>query len=435
MIFQNIIYKNFFLNSLILLIPASYIAGNLVFNLNIVILILSILFFFGRDIFKVKFNRTDIIVLLIFGYIFLNGIYNQFFNFSFPEPKFSHNVLVKSIFYFRFFILYFGLKFLIKKNIINFKYLFYVYSLCALFVCVDLIFQYKFGVDFFGYEGNNRRLSGPFGDELIAGSYVQRFFIFSLFSIILFANFKNKLSNSLLILLILILSSVAILISGNRMPFLLFILMLFLTFFYSKKIRIILIMLTVLITIFFSYLVKFDQKFYYHYSGFEEKSLQIIIYLKDKVSGNPITTTNSYIKELELGLLTWKINKYFGGGIKSFYWNCISMDAQGFGGSNKANCNSHPHNYYLQILAELGIVGLFLTILLFLSIIFKSIKKIHFGENIQNERNIIVPFFIIFLVEIFPLKTTGSFFTSINASFLFIIIAFIAGLSEYKKTK
>ena len=111
------------------------------------------------------------------------------------------------------------------------------------------------------------------------------------------------------------------------------------------------------------------------------------------------------------------------------------MDAQGFGGSNKANCNSHPHNYYLQILAELGIVGLFLTILLFLSIIFKSIKKIHFGENIQNERNIIVPFFIIFLVEIFPLKTTGSFFTSINASFLFIIIAFIAGLSEYKKTK
>ena len=116
MIFQNIIYKNFFLNSLILLIPVSYIAGNLVFNLNIVILILSILFFFGRDIFKVKFNRTDIIVLLIFGYIFLNGIYNQFFNFSFPEPKFSHNVLIKSIFYFRFFILYFGLKFLIKKK-------------------------------------------------------------------------------------------------------------------------------------------------------------------------------------------------------------------------------------------------------------------------------------------------------------------------------
>ena len=35
---------------------------------------------------------------------------------------------------------------------------------------------------------------------------------------------------------------------------------------------------------------------------------------------------NVYIKEIESGILTWEINKYFGGGIKSFRWNCNNVD-------------------------------------------------------------------------------------------------------------
>ena len=45
-----------------------------------------------------------------------------------------------------------------------------------------LIFFINFldGVDIFGYEiiGSGAKLSGPFGDELIAGGFIQRFFIF-----------------------------------------------------------------------------------------------------------------------------------------------------------------------------------------------------------------------------------------------------------------
>ena len=38
--------------------------------------------------------------------------------------------------------------------------------------------------------------------------------------------------------------------------------------------------------------------------------------------------------------------------------------------------------------------------------------------------------FMLFFVEIFPLKTTGSFFTTGNASFVFLLIAVIVGFSN-----
>jgi hypothetical protein len=44
-----------------------------------------------------------------------------------------------------------------------------------------------------------------------------------------------------------------------------------------------------------------------------------------------------------------------------------------------------------------------------------------------------MPFFIVFVLEIFPLKTTGSFFTTTNATFLFIILSFVVGLINKNK--
>ena len=49
-------------------------------------------------------------------------------------------------------------------------------------MCFDIFIQYFFGKDIFGYEIiYDRKLSGPFGDELIAGGYVQRFSLFAFF--------------------------------------------------------------------------------------------------------------------------------------------------------------------------------------------------------------------------------------------------------------
>ena len=85
---------------------------------------------------------------------------------------------------------------------------------------------------------------------------------------------------------------------------------------------------------------------------------------------------------------TWKKNKIFGNGIKSFRLDCYKLVGSAIypeAGYNlypevrlfKRNrlCSNHPHNYYLEILTETGIVGLFITLaiaLLFMVFIFKK---------------------------------------------------------------
>ena len=78
------------------------------------------------------------------------------------------------------------------KILVNIKFFFITCSFFTLFVCLDIFYQFKFGVDIFGYETIEglRKLGGPFGDEYIAGGYIQRYFLFSFFLIPLY--FKNQ---------------------------------------------------------------------------------------------------------------------------------------------------------------------------------------------------------------------------------------------------
>ena len=46
------------------------------------------------------------------------------------------------------------------------------------------------------------------------------------------------------------------------------------------------------------------------------------------------------------------------------------------------------------------------------------------------DKNLIYPFLLIFLVEVFPFKSTGSFFTTGNATFIFFILAVSIALSK-----
>ena len=148
-------------------------------------------------------------------------------------------------------------------------------------------------------------------------------------------------------------------------------------------------------------------------------------------------SANVYIKEFESGIYTWEKNKIFGGGVKSFYWNCSSIERDKMllfvYGKGQVNCNSHPHNYYLQIAGELGVIGLLLFIITFLFILKKSLQKIRVNDKSIIEIKLLIPFFILFFVDIFPFKTTGSFFSTASATFLFLILSFVVGLIEVKK--
>ena len=103
---------------------------------------------------------------------------------------------------------------------------------CVLFVCIDINFQYYFGKDIFGLKEYDRRLSGPFGDELIAGSLFKDFLFLSFLYIYFFKTIK--------IFKILFLFTcniiLAAFLSGNRMPIVTLFLY-FLNYFFINKHR------------------------------------------------------------------------------------------------------------------------------------------------------------------------------------------------------
>jgi hypothetical protein len=122
-----------------------------------------------------------------------------------------------------------------------------------------------------------------------------------------------------------------------------------------------------------------------------------------------------YVLEFYAAHLTWKKNIYFGGGIKSFRFNC-------------PNCNTHPHNYYLEFFVDLGLFG-FCILGIFLFYIFYKIYKIKYifySSSILGQKTL--TFFIIFFTEFFPFRSTGSFFSTNNASFIFLVLALLVSL-------
>ena len=134
---------------------------------------------------------------------------------------------------------------------------------------------------------------------------------------------------------------------------------------------------------------------------------------------------NTHLKEFKTGYVTWQDNFIFGGGIKSFTKSCRRAEIK--------NCVNHPHNYYLEILAELGLIGFMISVILFFIVFFKTFIKKYFKDSNLKNYHIITPFIFLFFAEVFPLKSTGSFFTTNNATYIFLILSILASLLKIKE--
>ena len=60
------INKEFFINILIITLPFSFIAGNLIINLNVLLIILFSLAFYGLKVFEKKLENIDKIIIIFF---------------------------------------------------------------------------------------------------------------------------------------------------------------------------------------------------------------------------------------------------------------------------------------------------------------------------------------------------------------------------------
>ena len=439
-VLSKISTKQLLVNFIVLLVPLTYIIGPLALNLNIVLLIVICSFLFFKDLLKLKFSSIDKIVVLFFSFILFTGLFNTIENYYFGDIK-GHDdftILLKTIGYLRHLAVYLILKFLIEKNYLKFNFFFISASVFCAFVALDVIYQFFFGVDIFGLESSGRKLSGPFGDELIAGSFIQRFSLFLLFLFPIFFKIKNKALSLFLFLFSFCLICFSLIMSGNRMPFVLFLMSIFLIMITEKKLRKYFVLFSLLVGFIFLTLFYSNKTIHNNFRVFFRDVTAIMkvinpvnLFNDYKFDRKKLPKPTSHFDEWETFYDTWHMNKFIGGGVRSFRINCpqrknIDID-------ERATCSTHPHHYYLEILTELGIVGF----IIFSIIVFKICWS-YFLIKISNKEvsisdKILVPFFMLLFVEIFPLRSTGSFFNSTNATCIFIFLAITAALINNKK--
>ena len=337
-------------------------------------------------------------------------------------------MLKKQFFFFRYLILYISLRFLISKNIINLNLFKFICALCAGLISFDIFIQFFTGKNIVGMPPiTDRHFSSFFGEELIAGGYIQKFSLF-IFFLPFFLNQKQNYKQVLTKFFLFLIIFVSIILSGNRMPLLLYIFSIIIFFILNKdqKKKTLSLLGIIIVIIFLSY--KSNSSIKYNLSNFYNDGKFLITTLFDpEIESRGIEVWQKpYVNEFQCGKNAIKLNPFFGGGIKSYRVNSSAM----------GECNSHPHNYYLEIASELGIIGLFLVVIFvgkLFFIILKNYQTKKFATNFYFEKTI--PIFLILLLEFFPFRSSGSFFTTNNATVIFIMIALLVSYCDQNLKK
>lgn len=427
---QNNLFKKRFFSFLLATLPFSFIAGNMIININTILILLSALIIFNKKLIHQQFFRLDKLLFFYFFIIVVSGLIGDFYFYS---NKLYWNGLfsttIKSLFFLKFLLLYLILRYLVEREILIFKYFFITCAAASIFVCFDIFYQFINGEDIFGfkYSGTGRKLGGPFGDELIAGSFIQRFSLFSFFLIPLFYNQRLKKYLYIITPLLFIIFLVGIILSGNRMPLILFMLSIVLIMIFHEQVRRFFFSAVIIFILVFTFAFFTNKEVKDNFIGFYSQSSKIIYSLinKDFVI-NDKSKSPQYYKEFHSFYDTWLMNKYLGGGIKNFRYFCHVRP--NINKNLTTPCNMHPHNYYLEILTETGLIGFLIITSVFFIIFFKTFFNKYITKKSLQNNSLIIPFTFLFLVEIFPIKSTGSFFTTGNATYFFLILSILIGL-------
>ena len=330
------------------------------------------------------------------------------------------NSLRNTLFYFRFGILALIICYLLD-NYKKFKLLFFNSTSITLIVVIVYSFIQIF---FLKNSVSEERISGLFGDELVQGSFLLRitpiFFIFFFYNKAIFDKkyfifiFYLLLSSSLLL----------IIFSGERSAIFLSGICIFLSFLFFK-LNLTKIFLSSLLILIISV-----SAFYIYPKSKERvinKTISQLFYKQDILGKNTKKKLHVFSEghqdHIETAILIFKKNYIFGIGVRNFRIECKKDEYKIVG---KYYCTTHPHNTYIQLLAETGLIG-FSFIVLFLSFIFKNIY-IFFKKNTNKKKQlniILASCFVVILINLFPFVPTGSFFNNWLSTLYFIPVGLL----------
>ena len=130
----------------------------------------------------------------------------------------------------------------------------------------------------------------------------------------------------------------------------------------------------------------------------------------------PINSDSPYMRVWQGGIVAFQESPVIGIGPDVYRKTCSALTE----GLNYIDCHTHPHNFYIQLAGETGLIGLISGCLMIGSILvtcflYRRVDK----DNIFTAIAYIVP-----LAVFFPLRTTGDFFGQWNNLFMWSAVAF-----------
>ena len=396
-------------STLIVLLPFFLITGPFLSDLSIV-LISSV--FLYKSLKEKKFHYYKSFFFKFFLCFWVYLLINSLL--QYPDL----NSFMKTFPYIRFGLFVLSIWYFIDLNNNLLKKLFLSFCFCFFILVIDGYIQFFFEKNLFGYElSEEGRISSFFNDELILGSYLSRLFPI-LFGLSIFLKLNKKIFSAMCLLFVLVES--LIFISGERSSF----------FYMNLSAVFMIIMLKDIKILRFSiWILSFIIIIFIAGASDSTRSRMIDHTLEQtglsaKVEKKYIFSEqhqDHYISALKM----FKDNIFFGVGVKNFRNKC--SDEKYY--VSELSCSTHPHNTYIQFLAEIGFLGFMFILTVFLFFIFQCMKDFYFQikKKVYFD-NFEVCLLSAMLITIWPFVPTGSFFNN----YLSIIYYFPVGIFLWK---
>lgn len=404
---NNVLNKIVFL--LFCFLPISIVVGPAISLVNIIFLsFLSFYYIKYFNDFKFLKNQYLFLIIILFIYLLFNLLISQDYKLS----------LARNLGFLRYIFLFIIFNYFFHQNE-KLKSLLGFWSIFFFIFLFDVFIEYFFGSNLFGWGAKEingvpqlhaDRIVSFFKDEPIAGAFLAGF-IFLVLGYLL--EYKQ---NKFVALIFISFSIIAIMLTGERSNFiktsigLLIFLILINKIDYKKKILFfLLIAASLLATLKFSEYVK-DRYFYIIQINSKEKILEL-------------SKENIYFKIYKSGLSVFKNYPLFGVGSKNYRLVTCENEFKEFG--KNYVCQTHPHQIYIEFLAEHGLVGTVIILGIFFYIFFKILIRIYLNQNYIQ-----LGAFSFLVSNFIPILPSGAFFGDFNSTIFWINFSILIASSK-----